>query len=199
MDEIKNARDIAQEKIERVGDITEADRLRWKYLPEGEKLAARFLKEGHDFIAELGAQPTDAQPYIKKGLESVFISAVVLPQSDTAKIRNNRALDGVISLKKDRDAASRLIDQMRQVLDHYTDQGEKQRKATYEKLKDQYEQKLRHAMDKQLGGASGLEGMKISVESLPQFQDEWRRVSAQLDQQYIKLLDEFKRELAIIK
>jgi hypothetical protein len=53
-------------------------------------------------------------------------------------------------------------------------------------------------MDKQLGGAAGLEGVKFNVESLPQFQDEWRRVSAQMDQQYLKLLDEFKKELAKI-
>ncbi len=198
MDEIKNARDIAQEKIERVGDVTDADRLRWKYLPEGERLAAKYLKDGHDLGAELAAQPTHALPYIKKGLESVLLAAVVLPTNDAAKTRNKRALDGIMLLKKDRDAAPRLIDQIRQVLGHYTDQGEKQRKETYEALKDQFELKLRHAMDKQLGGVGGLEGVKLSVESLPQFQEEWRRVSAQFDQQYHKLLDEFKRELSRI-
>lgn len=50
-------------------------------------------------------------------------------------------------------------------------------------------------MDKQMGGSTG---MKINVESLPQFQEEWQRVSVQMDQQYLKLLSEFKRELAKI-
>ncbi|MCL2149446.1 MAG: hypothetical protein FWH51_00735 [Dehalococcoidia bacterium] len=196
MDEIKSARDIAQAKIERVGDITEADRLRWKYLPVGEQLAAKYLKEGHDLATELAAQPVGALPYIKKGLEAVLMAAVALPQNDTAQSRNQRALDGIIVIKHDLDAAQRLVGQIRQVLGHYTDQGEKQRKATRETLKVQYEGKLRQAMDKQLGGVGGLEDLKISVESLPQFQEEWRRVSAQLDQQYLGLLEEFKQELA---
>jgi len=196
MDEIKSARDIAQEKIERVGSVTASDKLRWKYTPEGEKLAARYLKEGYDLVAELAAQPPDAVPYIKKGLESVFMSAVVLPQNEAGQIRNQRALDAILSLKQDRDAAEGLVAQMRQVLGHYTDQGEKQRKATYEALKDQYEAKLHQALDKQLGGAGGLGSQKINAENLPQFHEEWRRVSAQLDRQYLRLLEEFKRELA---
>jgi len=53
-------------------------------------------------------------------------------------------------------------------------------------------------MDKQLGGAGGLDNQKISAENLPQFHDEWRRVAAQLDRQYLKLLEEFKSELAKI-
>ena len=196
MDEIKSARDIAREKIERVGAVTEADKLRWRYLPEGEILAAKYLKDGHNLTAEFAAYPADALPYVKKGLEAVLLVTVVLPKSEAAQSRNQRALDGLIALKKDQGAARRLVDQMQQVLGHYTDQGDKQRKATYEALKGQYEAKVRQAMDKR--GASGLDGLKISAESLPQFQDEWRRVSVQLDQQYLKLLEEFKRGLAEI-
>ena len=195
MDEIKSAKDIALEKIGRVGDVTEADRLRWKYLPEGERLAAHYLKEEGDLAAGLAAQPASAVLYTRKGMESVLMAAVILPQNEAAKIRGQRAMDGLLAIKEDREGAQRLIEQMRQVLDHYADQGEKQRKSTYEALKDQYEAKLRRAMDKQLGGAGSLDGQKIDVESLPQFHDEWRRVAAQLDQQYLKLLEEFKHEL----
>ena len=198
MDEIKSARDIAQEKIDRVGEVTEADRLRWKYSPEGEKLAVKYLKEGHDLAAELAQYPPAALPHVKKGLESVLAAAIVLPKNEAAQAKNKRAMDGLLAFKKDKSAAGKLINQMRQVLDHYNDQGAKQRQMTREALKSQYEVKLKQAMDKQLGAASGLESMKISVESLPQFQEEWRRVSAQMEQQYLKLLDEFKKELAKI-
>ena len=40
--------------------------------------------------------------------------------------------------------------------------------------------------------------VKIEVESQPQFQEEWRRLQAQLDSQYLKLLDEYKQELLSI-
>ncbi len=198
MDEIKSAREIAQERIDRVGGVSEEDKLRWKYVPEGEKLAAQYLKEGGDLNAQLARFPASALPYIKKGLETVLLAAIVLPKNDSTPARNKRAIDGLLALKKDKSAAMKLVGQMRQVLDHYTDQGEKQRKATREALKDQYEGKVRQAMDKQLGAAAGLEGLKISVESLPQFQEEWRRVSSQMDQQYLILLDQFKKELAKI-
>ena len=198
MDEIKSAKEIAQEKIDRVGEVSEADKFRWKYLPEGEKLGAKYLKEGHDLAADLARFPAPALPYIKKGLEEVFAAAIVLPKTEGAGARNKRAMDGIVAIKKDKTATNKLIGQMRQVLDHYNDQGEKQRKSAREALKDEYEGKLRQAMDKQLGGAAGMEDLKISAENLPQFQEEWRRVSAQMDQQYLKLLDEFKKELAKI-
>ncbi len=37
--------------------------------------------------------------------------------------------------------------------------------------------------------------MNIDVESQPQFREEWRKMQAQLDSQYAKLLDEAKQEL----
>ncbi len=43
MGDIKSAREIAMEKIDKLGEPTEQERMEWKYLPEGEKLAARYL------------------------------------------------------------------------------------------------------------------------------------------------------------
>ena len=39
MDGIKSAREIAEEKVAEMGAPTEEERLRWKYVPEGEVLA----------------------------------------------------------------------------------------------------------------------------------------------------------------
>ncbi len=197
MDEIKSAMDIARSRIEDAGEATESDRLRWKYTPEGEKLAAAQLEESRDLVAELSRFPAEAMPYLKKGLESTLEAAIALPRNEAAQARNKRALDGLLAIKKDKSAAVKIISQMRQVLEHYGDQGAKQRQVTREALKNQHEARLKQVMDKQLG-AGGLEGVKINAESLPQFQEEWRRVSAQMDQQYLKLLDEFKKELAKI-
>ena len=45
MDDIKSAREIALEKVEKLGEVTDEERLRWKYVPEGEKMAAKYLKQ----------------------------------------------------------------------------------------------------------------------------------------------------------
>ena len=84
------------------------------------------------------------------------------------------------------------------MLGHYTDQGAEQRKKTYDALKVQFEDKLKQAVKKQLGDKADTD-LGISVETLPQFQEEWRRAAAQMDDQYLKLIDEFKRELRKVK
>ncbi len=44
-EEIKSAREIALEKVARLGQATEEESLRWRYVPEGETLAAKYLKK----------------------------------------------------------------------------------------------------------------------------------------------------------
>ncbi len=53
MSDIKSAAEIAKEKVEKLGEATEEERMRWKYVPEGEKLAARHLKQDCNLAAEL--------------------------------------------------------------------------------------------------------------------------------------------------
>jgi hypothetical protein len=50
-------------------------------------------------------------------------------------------------------------------------------------------------MQQQLGTTVGL---NIDIERQPQFQEEWRKLLAQLDSQYISLLNEYKQELSAI-
>jgi hypothetical protein len=40
--------------------------------------------------------------------------------------------------------------------------------------------------------------VNIDVEKQPQFLEEWQRVQAQMEAQYLTLLDEYKQELAVI-
>ena len=51
---IKSAREIAMEKVAEMGEVTEEERLGWKYVPEGEKLAARYMNQDINLAAELG-------------------------------------------------------------------------------------------------------------------------------------------------
>jgi len=86
-----------------------------------------------------------------------------------------------------------VYSKMRRIFNHYTEQGEQQKKQAYESLKAEFEAKMQQAVQQQLGS---LMGVKIDVEKQPQFQEEWRRMQTQLDSQYLKLLDEYKQELS---
>lgn len=195
MSEIKSAFEIAMEKVAKLGEATEEERLQWKYKPQGETLANKYLKEDCNLVAELSQYPENIRKYIIKGTAEILIRNINLPRNDVTKKTNRRVMDGLKILKSDKVSVENTYSRLRYLFNHYTEQGEQQRKQAYEALKTDFETKLQQAIQQQLGSFAGL---KIDVEKQPQFQQEWRKLLAQLDSQYLSLLHESKRELAEI-
>jgi hypothetical protein len=195
MGDIKSAREIAKEKVEKLGEATDEERLRWKYVPEGEKLAARYLKQNLNLVAELGNYEEKVARYIKEGASEILIRNINLPKNGLARKNNKRAMEGLKTLKKDKVGVENIYSKMRSIFNHYIEQGEQQRKQAYEQLKVEFEVKFRQAVQQQLGTAMGI---KIDVERQPQFQEEWRKLLTQLDSQYLMLLNEYKEKLSAI-
>lgn len=195
MGDIKSAREIAMEKIERLGKATDEERLRWKYVPEGEKLAARYLKQDCNLVFELSQYEETVRRYIIEGAGDILIRNINIPKDDLAQKYNKRVMDGFKNLKNDKVAVENVYSKMRRIFNHYVEQGDQQRGQAYESLKAELEAKMQQAAQQQLGS---LIKTKIDVERQPQFQEEWRRIQSQLESQYLKLLDEYKRELAEI-
>ncbi len=195
MDDIKSAREIAMEKIEKLEKATDEERLKWKYVPEGEKLAARYLKQDCNLAVELGKYEEKARGYIIEGAGEILINNINLPKDDLAKRSNRRVMEGLKNLKSNKVAVENVYSKLRHVFQHYMETGEQQRKQAYETLKAEFEARAQQAVQQQLGLPVGV---RIDVEKQPQFQEEWRRIQAQVDSQYYKLLDEYKRELSSI-
>ncbi|TET68509.1 MAG: hypothetical protein E3J40_01130 [Dehalococcoidia bacterium] len=195
MGEIKSALEIAMEKVEKLGGVTEEERLKWKYVPEGEKLAARYLKQDLNLLAELSRYEENARKYVIEGAQDILTRNINLPENDSARRNNKKAMEGLKILKNDKVSVENVYSRIRRIFDHYVEQGEQQRKQAYESLKAELEDKIMQAVKQQLGSFAGI---KVDVESQPQFQEEWRKVQTQLDLQYIKLLDEYKQELSAI-
>ena len=193
MSDIKSALEIAMEKIEKLGKATDEELLKWKYVPEGERLAARYLKQDCNLVVELSRYEETARRYVIEGAGDILVRNINLPGSDLAKRNNRRAMDGLKDLKNDKVAVENVYSKMRRIFNHYTEQGEQQRKQAYESLKTEFEAKVQQAVQQQLGTSMGI---KIDVERQPQFQEEWRKLQTQLDSQYLKLLDEYKQELS---
>ncbi len=193
MGDIKSAREIAMEKIEKIGEPTEEERLEWKYLPEGEKLAARYLKNGADLVTELNKYDKKAAKYVARGVGSILIKNIILPKNETDKKINKLAMDGIKAIKADKSRVEAVLNQIRHIFNHYAEQGEQQRKQAYAALKADFQAKVEQALKQQLGGS--MSGVRIDVEKQPQFQEEWRKLKVQLDSQYVKLLNEYKQEL----
>ena len=194
-EEIKSALEIAMEKVEKLGEVTEEERMRWKYVPEGEKLAARYLKQNLNLLSELGKFEENVKKYVVEGAQEVLIRNIELPMNDYLRKKNRRVMEGIKLLKNDKVSVENVFSKLRRIFDHYVEQGEQQRRQAHESLKVDVEARIQQALKQQMGP---LASMKIDVESQPQFQEEWRRMLAQLDMQYMSLINEYKQELAAI-
>ena len=194
-DEMKSAYDRAMERIKNLEEPSKDEVLTWKYVPEGQKLAVRFLKEEFNLATELGKFKDEERRYIAKGAEEVLLRNIVLPVHEIARKNNKRAMDAVKAIKKDKTAVENVFTKMRRVFDHYSGEGEQQRKQAYEMLKQDFQAKLQQAMRQQGIPAN----TKINIEGQPQFQEEWHLTLSQMDAQYNQLLDEYKQEIASLR
>jgi DNA polymerase I-like protein with 3'-5' exonuclease and polymerase domains len=195
MDEMKSAFERAMEKAESLGKASEEDLKKWKYLPEGEKIAAKYLREEYDLSAELGKYDDAVRKHVLDGIQDVFVRNIDLPRNDAAKKKNKKIMEAIKELKRDKVGIENVYTKMRRVFSHYEKEGEQQRRQTYEAVKRDFEAKLMQAAQQQ----GALPPQKINVESHPQFQQEWRRVLAQMDAQYLRLLEDYKKEILSVR
>lgn len=196
MGEIKSAAEIAREKLARIGEPTEEERLKWKYGPEGEKLAARYLKQDCNLVNEVSKYDEKAKKVVVTGVNGILMRNISLPGNEAARRATKKAMDGLKALKNDKVAAENIFSKIRQVLDHYVQEGANQKKQAYESLKAEFEDKIQQAIRQQTGVSNAR--MNIDVEKQPQFLEEWQKVQAQMEAQYVTVLDEYKLELAAI-
>lgn len=196
MADIKSAAEIAREKLEKIGEPTEEERLKWKYSPEGEKLAARYLKEDTvNLLAEVKKYDDKARKVVVSGVNDILQRNISLPRNEVAIKANKKAMEGLKALKNNKAAVENVFGRMRHVLDHYINEGDKQKKQAYEALKTEFEAKVQEAMRQKTGVNAKI---KIDVEKQPQFLDEWQHILSQMEAQYTNLLNEYKKELTAI-
>jgi hypothetical protein len=196
MSEIKSAREIAQEKLARIGEATEEERRLWKFVPEGERLAGHYMQGEMNLGTELNRYAEENRSYVTRGILGILVGNISLPKDDAAKQRNKLALDGFHVIKQDKTGVDGVTSKIRHIFTHYADQGERQRRQAYEGLKQEFQARVQRALQQQTGSAAG---MRIDVEKQPQFNEEWRKIQAQLEAQYMGLLEEYKKELLALK
>jgi len=192
MSEMKSAFERAMERAESLGKASDEEMKKWKYLPEGEKLAAKYLKDECDLLGEMDKYDAATRPLVAEGAQGILINNIDLPRNEQAKKVNRKSMEAIKELKRDKAGLENIYTKLRRVFSHYEQEGEQQRRQAYEAVKNDVEAKIRQAMQQQTGAPAN---MKINVEAQPQFQQELRRVMAQLDSQYLALLEEYKQEI----
>ena len=195
MGEMKSAFERAMERAESLGAASEEDVKKWKYLPEGEKLAALYLRDEGDLLSQLDGYDEEARRIVVEGAQEVMVRNLNLPRNKQAKKTNKKVMEAIKELKQDKVALENVYTKIRRIFSHYEQEGEQQRRQAREATKQEVEARMVQAMQ-QMGQAPPA---RMNVETQPQFQQEWRKVLAQLDSQYLNLLDEAKQEIRGIR
>jgi len=192
---MKSAYERAMERVQGLGEASAEEKAQWKYAPQGEALAVRYMKEKFDIAKEITALEPLARKYVVKSAFQSFISNIELPRSINIKDSTGTALEGIRNLKKDNNALEGVLGKIKYILDHYEKDGALQREQAYQSLKQDFQERIQRAVQQQTGASMPV---NIDVEREPQFQQEWRATLNQLDSQYYKLLDDYKKELRVI-
>lgn len=191
MGEIKSAWEKALERVEKLGKPSEEELKSLEYIPLGNSLAARYLKEeDYDLEAELAKyKGSGIRKYIIQGAQEILLRNILLPRNNQSKETTKRAMAGLRLIKQNRNRLEAIFDLINNLLSYY----EQARQQTYMQLRQNFETRLQEvtrAVQQQLGAK-----VTIQPELQPQFQEEWRKISAQLDAQYEKVLDEHKEQI----
>ena len=191
MGEIKTAWEKAMEKVEKLGKATDEELRRLEHIPAGNAMAAKFINEdNYDLETQLTKyKGSGIRQYVMEGAMEVFLRNITLPHDEREKIRTEKAMAGVKTLKENKKQVDAVTDHIKNIISYY----EQARQHSFGQFKKDFEAKIREAgnmLQKMPGNAASLE-----AQIQQQFQDEWRRVSMELDAQYEKALEEQKQQL----
>jgi len=195
MTRIKSALERAMERIEQIEAPDPVEKLEWEFIPMGRKLAGSHMKIEGDPFKKFSSSVDEAKPYLKQGMMEVFISNVQLPKNEIIDATNKRAFEGLGILLQEDKSAKDLLERAIYVTQQYAQYGNPQREQAYLELKKQIEQVVMESLARQPGGANPQAPGQIRVETMPEFQQQWMKISSQIDHQYEQHLGQIRQEL----
>ncbi len=190
MAEIKSALELALEKAERYGRASKEDLQEDKVKEQGRQWAVQYLKEEKvDLEKELAALPPEVQPGARLAMKEVFLRNITLPKEETVDPRQQRALEGMMVTATNKKAMTRL----KQEVEQFWQQFLMARNTAYQQLKNNFMQTLGNytrALESQLKTK-----VRVDVDHLPEFQQEWRKFEGNLLSQFEPVLEDRKQQM----
>ncbi len=190
MAEIRSAIEIAMEKADRLGRATKEELETEKWLDHGHRIVARYMQsEIEDLETGLSDISGDELPLVLKGATEILLRNIVLPRDKDQWPGIKKALSGFVELKGS--VANQIIPRIEQLME------------SYEQTRDQYHEQLKMQMQNHLGGIKQAISQQygtamaseIDVDSLPEFQKEWSRISSEITDQFEQQLIPLKAHL----
>jgi hypothetical protein len=192
MSEMKSAWEKAMEKTDKLGKLSSEELQQMEYRPTGNRIAAQYLQEEQfDLDVEITKlKGTGGRKYVIQGIQEILIRNIVLPHNEQSNKTINRALEGIRLLKENKKQFQEIYDRIGNLLNYY----QQARQQAFTQFKSTFESKIQE-MSMALQQQPGMNPQNLEAELQRQFQNEWHRVSSQLDTQYEKTLEEQKQLL----
>ena len=161
--------------------------LKEQHFEKGRQLAVRYLKEEEaDLEAELARLQAEAQTAAKEAAKGVLLRNITLPRTGELDPRQTRALEGLATVASNKKGMALLIKEVEQIWQQFL----MARNNAFQQLKASFSQQLNtyaRALEAQLG-----QRVRLEVEHLPQFQEEWRKFETNLTTQFEPVLEDRK-------
>ena len=187
MAEIRSSLEIAMEKADKLGKSDKREMEIQSWMDKGRRLGAKYLRESG---VELRKSMDDISPdhisHVLGGVMEVLIRNIFLPKDEVQKDTVKKAMKGLIEIKGS--VVNAVTSQIEQLIDAY----EQTKKHYYEQLKSQMQSQLggvKEAMAMQYGDAMAD---AIKPDALPQFQEQWSKMSSEIDGQFDRQLSALK-------
>ncbi len=189
MAEIKSTLELALEKAERYGRATPEEMRREKYQEKGRQLGVNFLAGEGDLAVEISNLPDEAQAAVRLAVKEVLLRNITLPKDGQLEDRLTRALEGLLLVASNQKAMARLKTEVEQIIQNYL----MARNSALQQLKNSFAHSLNNV-------ARALEAqyrqkVRVEVEQLPQFQEEWRKFQGGLLDQFEPILEDRKDKM----
>lgn len=191
MDRIKSAFEKAMERAEQLTPPTEEERLEWKWGPEGKKLAGAFMGSKADLAKEVEKVEQPARRYLLKGLIDVLVETLRIPKDEPTFQSNERNLEALTQLMGA--PMKEIAERIRYVWTQYLQFYPQQSQEAFEKLKPMVQSQVEQAVRQQKGTQDPVD--LGPIEARPEFQAQWMKVLAQLEEPFESHLREFRQQI----
>jgi hypothetical protein len=195
MGEMKSAWQIAMEKADKLGKVSQDELSTIKYVPEGNRIASQFLRdEKADLTSDLAKfDPAVALDFVKKGVEEILLRNISLPRNDEETRRTNRSMAGLRLLKENKKQLESIFGLVNNLISQY--------KLALQQTYAEFKKNAEAAIQQSARGMRPQRGDQMSVEQKLQLQlqEEWRQIQHELDSQYDKALEEHRQKIRDLK
>lgn len=186
MAEIKSTLEKVMERVAAMGPVSQTEVITDEIIKDGMRLGAEYLKgQGLELTTALNSHPEKNRKLLQTGIIQVLLRNIVL-RRDNDQQTADLAMQGMLDLGRNSRDLIEVLGETKEILGRY----QQHRAQLREQLESAMRQQLKQALAQQ--GIGNNMPVTIDPTLHPKFQEEWRRIQDELNEQYGRALEQHK-------